>query len=629
MRSTRAIWAISLLPLLAAAALSQKPRQTNEDRERQRLVLQAIATIRQVATEAPGWNDKTAMVQVLTDAADLLWEDEPSQAAKWLRKAWNVTDQISSNPSDPNLKAFFIHSAQGQFRTMVLNVAHRHDRKLAEEFLAQISHNAPNDKKDRGAFDDRTGRSEQLLSMAQQVLDSNPQEAFTLAESSLSDGVSYSLQNVLTRLRAKNVQLANRLFDLALARFVGTPPDPSEAQILAGYLFQPGLTFSANSAGRPMLVLNPGQQNLSAVAGSEPERAKGFLIAVYRRLLTQPVAIETPEGKQRAQQILVLGNLISRRYAEFAPEVGPAVQGFLEQLQRQLMPEGRTRSESTSQTSDSGDTTEPLTRAEAYDRRISEMEERAEKESNAAFRKVDYLNAVVATKPEDYVRANRIAEKIEDDDLRADAISFVLYRAALFFADKTQVEKAIEIIPTIKDASRRAVVKIAIAQRLLLSKSEKAAPEDVTLTHQRVLDLLGDIDREFEKEEPSSRAAKILMGTTAVLAKVDKDQALTSLVQTVRMINRLDRFDLRNAAAPNLGISAVTNSTATIATPKIGFDFRSAIEPLIEMNFEQIDAIAERLTMKELRGVGRLEAAKLYLTKNRKSIVKESMAVVR
>jgi len=30
------------------------------------------------------------------------------------------------------------------------------------------------EKKDRGAFDDRTARSEQLLSMAQQILEANP-----------------------------------------------------------------------------------------------------------------------------------------------------------------------------------------------------------------------------------------------------------------------------------------------------------------------------------------------------------------------------------------------------------------------------------------------------------------------
>src|SRR5882672_1112044 len=619
MRLTRVLISFFLLHCLAGAALSQASAQTTREQERQRLVLYALSTIRQVAAEAQQWNDKETAVSVLADAADLYWGDDPSQSGKWLRNAWEMANQVSSAPRDEKLKAFFTGSAQSQLRTMVLSVARKHDPKLADEFLKQISEKETNDKKERGAFDDRTARSEQLLSMAQQVLESNPEEAFLLAEGSLADGLSYKLQNILTSLRKKDVQLANRLFDLALAKFKSNLPDPSEAQILAGYLFQPGLTFSVNSGGQDMLVLNPAQQNLPGVASSEPQRAKSFLVAVYERLLTQPVAIDTSEGKQKAQQVLVLGNLVARRYPTFAPELAPSAQGFLAQLQRQLMPQSESGSASGTPrtTSDIVDTTKRLTREESYEKRISELEDSADEESNAAFRRVAYVNAALATRPEDYILGKRIAGKIDDDHLRADAVSFVLYRAALFFAEKAEIEKAVDTIPTISDLSRRAVVKIAIAQRLLSSKSEEFEPGEVNFAQQRALDLLNDIDRDLQKEEPSANAAKILLGKTAVLAKVDKDQALASLEQTVQMINKLERFDLRDGAAPNLGLAAFAASGSTVARPKIGFDFRSAAEPLITTDFEQISAVVERLTPKEVNGVGRFELAKLYLQKTK------------
>jgi TPR repeat protein len=502
---------------------------------------------------------------------------------------------------------------------------------LANEFLKQLSEKEVNEKKERGAFDDRTARSEQLLSMAQQVVDSNPEEAFVLAEESLADGLSYSLQNILTSIRNKNVQLANQLFDLALARFSSGLPDPSEAQILAGYLFQPGFTFSANAGGRGMLVVNPAQQNLAAVALSEPQRAKNYLNVVYERLLTQPIALDSPEGKQRAQQILILGNLVARQYAVFAPELAPSAQGFLSQLRRQLMPdsEGEPASGTSPRTSDSTETTKRLTKEELYEKRISELEDSADKESSALFRNVAYIRVALTTNPDDYDRAKHIAEKIDDPDLRADAISFVLYRAALFFVSKPDEAKAIEIVSTIAEPARQAVVKIAIAQGLLSSKSSKGEPGEASLAQQRALDLLNDLDRELKKGNPSSNAARILLGRTAILAKLDQDQALTSLEQAVQMINQLDRFDLRNGKAPNLGIGAVSTSGATVATPRIGFDFRSAIDPLIDADFEQVSAIAERLTAKEQNGLARLEAAKLYLSKNRYLTIKESTAVVR
>jgi TPR repeat protein len=620
-----------LLHCFAGVTLAQASIQTAREQERQRLILYALSTIRQVAAEAQLWNERETAASVLADAADSYWDDDPSQSGKWLEKAWEIANQVSAIPRDERLKEFFTSSAQSELRTTVLRVARKHDPKLADKFLKQLSEKGTDEKKERGAFDDRTGRSEQLLSMAQQVVDSNPEEAFALAVESLADGLSYKLQNVLTSIRKENVQLANRLFDLALARFRSSLPDPSEAQILAGYLFQPGYTFSANSSGREVLVVNPAQQNLTAVASSEPQRAKSYLSAVYQRLLTQAVALNSPEGKERAQQLLILGNLVGRHYAVFAPELAPSAQGFLAQLRRQLMPEseGPSASGTSPPTSDNTDTTKRLTKEELYEKRIAELEASADKESNALFRNVAYIKVTLTTNPDDYDRAKQIAQKIDDLDLRADAISFVLYRAALFFISKADVTKAIDIAPTISEPLRKAVVRIAIAQTLLSSKSATGEPGEAILAQQRALDLLDDLDRELKKENASSNAARILLGRTAVLAKLNQDQALTSLEQAVQMINKLDQFDLRNGTAPSLGIGAVSTSGATVATPRIGFDFRSAIDPLIDADFEQVSAIAGRLTAKERNGLARLEAAKLYLRKNRHSTVKESTAVIR
>jgi hypothetical protein len=92
--------------------------------------------------------------------------------------------------------------------------------------------------------------------------------------------------------------------------------------------------------------------------------------------------------------------------------------------------------------------------------------------------------------------------------------------------------------------------------------------------------------------------------------------ALNALEQAVQVINKLDKFDLRDRTAPKLGLAAVPSSEATLSTPYVGFDFRSVIEPLIATDFEQVAAVVERMTAKEVAGVGRIEAAKLYLQKN-------------
>ena len=275
-RSFKALAVSFLLPLLVSTGLSQQSAQqpgpiSEKELKLQRQRLQAISMIKQSAAEAPLWDNKKAAVQVLADAADLLWDENPGQGAAWLTRAWNLIEQVSLSPQDEKFKEFFSPSDQSDLRTVVLRVARKHDPKLAEKFLKQLSEKDPNEKekKNRGAFDDRTARSEQLLRLAQQAVDTDPELAFSLAEASLADGISYGLQNVLTNLRKKSTDLANRLFDLALARFSSGQPDASEAEPLAGYLFLSGVSFSSNSTGVTIMAMSPSLRGLPAVAPSE------------------------------------------------------------------------------------------------------------------------------------------------------------------------------------------------------------------------------------------------------------------------------------------------------------------------------------------------------------------------
>jgi hypothetical protein len=549
---------------------------------------------------------------VLTDAADLVWGETQSESKRWLTRAWAMTDQLSESAHDDSLKEFFTHSDRSKLRTVVLGVARKYDADLAETFLKQLTDKEAEQKKTRGAFDDRTARSEQLLGLAQQAVDSDPGLAFTLAEKSLTDGISQGLQNVLTSLRKKNVDLANRLFDLALTRFSGVDSDSSEAEVLAGYLFQSGFTFSANSSGQTMLVVNPALQNLPAVAPAEPQRARNLLVAVYHALLARPISLESPEGLQRAQRVLILGRRLTGLYDKFAPEFAQPARAFLAQLQTQISPGGDDRATDRGTATTDQSSATRLTKEEVYEKYLTRLEDKADKETNPIAKKLAYVEAALAATPEDYRRAERIAGKIDDAELLADTVSFVFYRAALAFAGKDELEKACELAPQITKASRRAVVKLMLAQ-CLLAKSEKAELQQSILWRQLAFDFLSDVDRDFKNEEASANVAKILLGRAGILAKLDRDQALASLGRIVQLINKLDKFDLRDRTAPNLGLGTFAASGATVASPSLGFDFRSAIEPLIATDFEQVSAITDNFAAKEVRGAGRLAVAKVYL----------------
>src|SRR5215510_9641305 len=482
----------------------QRSTPANEkDLKRQRQQARAIALIEQVGSEAELWDDKRSAVEALANAADLLWDRNPSRAGKWLRKAWDLVDQVTESEQNPALKEFVRESDKAQLKSIVLRVAHTHDPKLADKFVQQLAEQQPEPKKDRGAFDDRTARSEQLLWLAQQALETNPQLAFNLAQRSLTDGISFTLQNLLTGLRKKDVALANQLFDLALTRFSSGTPDPSEAEVLAGYLFQPGISFSSNAAGVVMMSMNPTLRSEPPAFNTEPERAHRFLLAAYQTFFTRPLPLETPEEKQRAQKIWVFGNRNSARYDTVAPEFSVPLKSYLTQLESKLFPEGRGDPFGNNRRQ-SGE--QPPSEKERYESRIAALEERAEKTVDPVARNLAWIEVALAVDVEDYARAKSFAEKISDETLKADAISFVLYRSALAQVRKKEFEKAAELAPQIANAPRRALVEVAIAQALFNDQQQAGVY------------LLNEVERELRKEEASANVAKILLSRVGLIA---------------------------------------------------------------------------------------------------------------
>jgi hypothetical protein len=579
--------------------------------------LQAVSMVTKTAGEATFWEDKRAAVEALADAADLLWAENANQSAKWLTKAWNMIDQVSEAKKDEKMREFFNRSDKSALQATVLKVAYKHDAELAEKFLKQLTEREPDEKKDKGAFDDKTARSEQLLSLALQALETSPGLAFSLAERSLADGISFSLQNVLTSLRQKDVNLANRLFDAALARLIS----PDEAQVLWGYLFKSGFTFATNSSGGMILAVNPNQQDLPAVAQTDPQRARNFLRAAYQTFFARPILLDTPENKRIAENMWILGNQLTVLYDKYAPELAQPAKVFLLQLQNQLYP--NRQNQSSKSESRLSKLPKDATKEETYEALIADLEEKADSETDPIAKKLAYIRAALSTKPEDYKRGKSIAGKIEDENLQEDVVSFVLYRAVLHFVKKKELETAEELLSQIKESLRRSVAKIAVAQALLEPKTDKKIEQSqIDFEKQRAFSLLGDIQRDLKNEDASLNLVKILFGATAVSSKFDKAQGLSTLEQTIQMINKLDKFNIRDAAAPKLGIDLSSTSSATVAAPRIGFGFASAIEPLVENDFEQIAAIVERLTAKEIRGVGRIEAARLFFQKNKTLLAK-------
>jgi hypothetical protein len=588
----------------AAPLIKLESKHPAQDLRRVRV----ISLVEQTANEAVWWDDRDGAVVALAEAADLLWDDTPN-ARGWLIKAWELIGQVDERENGGDLRQIWRGSQRSYLRTRILTVARKRDPQLAERFISWLEANKVDDQGERGAFDDRTARSEQLLRLALSSVEANPALALALAERSLQDGISFNVQTVLLRLRQKDSKLADHLFDSALARMANSTSAFEENQILASYLFKPGEVLTQLPNGTTTVAIVQTQLPMQTPAQADPNRAKRFLAMVQHLLLSAPLPIE--EQQPRAGEFVLLAASLAPAFQLYAPELWPPIQARSAQFAAKL-PAPRADSNSSEDVREAAGS--DATAEEVNRLRVATLEKEAERQSNPIARKFKFAEAALATLVQDLERGKSLAGRIEnDDELRDQIVAFLSYRAALTFLRDNNLRKAEEVALLIPSSAERALALIAVAQKLAAKpRSEEEKPYFET-NRQRAIELLFEADKSLKREGGSAQTAKIRLGKIAVSNLVDAAQAFSDFEQAIPVINRLDKFDATDGSAPRFGIEAFRTSKLTVPRLELGFGFRSALEPLIRQDFDLTAATVERLASPSVRGACRLEIARQVL----------------
>ncbi len=606
MRHVSSVVLLALLSPVFSIAQSLTPQEKSSHAGRA-LAKRAMAVgiIQQTASEAARWEDREAGILVLTDAAQLLWEENP-EARAWLIKAWDLTDTIEERENTDALREIWRGSQRSTLRTKILNVATSFDPELADRLLKKLEQTEGDGHGKRGVFDDRTRRSEQLLRLALESIDANPALAMSLAQRSLQDGISFNLQTVLLRLHQKDPSAGNRLFDLALMRLRNSTEAFSEAQVLGSYLFTPGQVAGrlGNGAMTVAVVQVPTPKQTPAQA--DPIRARNFLTVAHRLMLSVPMSAEDTD--KIAGEFLLLANSLAQPFQTYAPDLWSSIQARSSQLGAEIkssrVPQSSQMHKRLNEEIKKGVSAEEIRRL-----RVQILEEEAEKEVDPLTRRLKLAEAALATSPEYSEEGKRIADKIDgDEELMRNVISFLYYRAALTYLDGNQLKKAEEIALKVPSSLERAIALIALAQKLSSFKAESeedAWSEDIN--RQRAQDLLFEAEKSLSREGASANIAKVRLGKVAISG------SFADFAQAVAVINRLERFDCGDSNAPRLGIEGFNTTRFTVPRVNIGFGLGNALMPLINHDFELTAATIDSLVSPSVRGACRMEIARQVL----------------
>jgi hypothetical protein len=571
----------------------------------------ARALVFATAGEAAKWNDKAALVQTLSGAADLIWDEQPERSRAWLEQAWDVANTIEERSSVTAATHVRNRSERERARFAILDVAQRRDPQLAAKLVEQLaSEREPADGGERrGPFDDRNARSEQLLSLAMSAVERNPKLAAALAERSLADGISYRLQQVLLSLRGRDAAAADHLFDAALSRLETRFTHVSEAHVLASYLFTPGRVMAAGEGGTLMLALDEQAANTTTAtpADADPKRARRFLNVIQLLLIRTPTM--GADSPSTAIEVSVLINSLATAFERYAPDLWIALQQRLSQVAADLPPstDDPTSSlpESVRAAAATGSDERELNRLYR-----ESLEAAADSETNPVARKLAYVKAALAASEDELARGRRIAAKIDDADLREQVVSFLVYRAALFALNRGRVDEAVALADEARPLARSALL-IAAASKMLDRDTAKGGATEGARTRTR--EFLNTADALLKRAGVSAEATRVRLGLINTLARLDTASAFDMLNEVIESVNKSESENFMDGELPrSIGLDGFS---AQLSLPRLrsGYGLRDVFRSLALKDFEAAASVADKLRVPEIRGACLLEVARAVL----------------
>jgi len=466
----------------------------------------AASIIMSLADEARSYKDLELSARVLARSADALWDVDPDRARILLRRAWEAAEKADapedigpSNGSAPAMLIAMRRGDGGDSRSEVLNIAVRHDRALADEFLeklkeavAKAAEKVTSDVS-RSVNDSWTTLDEmsKRLSIAQRLLNDNqPEKAFEFAAPAL-ETVNEPSISFLSRLRLLNPALADKQFMRLLSRADWDPTsDANTVSGLSSYAFTPGmyLTFAADGGVR----WAPAMETITTP--NLPAEVRSAFFRVAASILLRPL----PRPDQDLTSAGLIGKYIVIKrllplFEQYAPDTAVALHSQLTALAKQ-----------------------------GSDKIVDDDDFLL---SQGIIRDADSRTVLERLQE----RVDRAKSERERDEIYADAAAILAVAAnpaAQDIADKIENTYRREVARQYVDISllRMALAKKNSAAALKLAKADSLTHPQRTWAYLQIARLLMASDR--------TRALELLEEALAEARRIDDDDAKRALLVT-------------------------------------------------------------------------------------------------
>jgi lactam utilization protein B len=341
-----------------AAGRDKTDTKAEAERIREARRLQARSLLFSLSSEARSFTDQKLRARTLARIADALWDTAAEQGQILFREAWGAAvkaDQESNRSLNVSTGVVTLDEVKADqesnrnldIRREVMALAAKHDRKLAEEFLQQLT----SDQQENGAeisgnnsppgnnVWELSDAGEKRLRVAQNLLSTGDvNQAIQFADPVLGN-VTISTVDFLTQLREKDPLAADQRYAAMLANTRNNiSSDANTVSVLSSYIFSPHtyVVFNSDGAADARWTRTP-----SPPAGVHPQLRSAFFQAASGVFLRPPPADRNQSALGFAGTYAALKRLMPLFEQYASPDVTEAMRGLFESLSTQVSDEVR------------------------------------------------------------------------------------------------------------------------------------------------------------------------------------------------------------------------------------------------------------------------------------------------
>jgi hypothetical protein len=540
--------------------------------------------VEQQANESKNIEQTNKRLKILTNVAEFLWKIDEPNARKYLTEAFEFADsRFKENGFEKKKIRENWTATDKDYRFEVINFIGKYDVVWAKKLTAKVLKDFEEDDKSKREDYDKNKEVGDVLDFAMKIYDQNPQFALAQLRIAMKYPLAQSWSYVLVKLAEKNQQEADKLYSELLIRYADSPI--KDLYNLSDYPFGTGTIVSIGSSNTNDIpknfVPNPGLQ-------------RQFLNLILQRATSfEPDNNQTPPKNSWEQ-----------------PDVAylyHALRGFEKTVQRDFS--NLTESWAAAKTQILAYLSEGSLK------RISETDKWQNEEKTSFEKQLEELqkddeagkltdNNILklvrkARKEEEFAKSESWLDKIKDSKLRESISLFYYFERTELAIKEKRLYDARKLSSKIAKIDFRAIELLKIAEEKLKEKLGKTESQDILL----------EVYQTAIKADNSTAKAQVLFSLAYVYEKMNHQNAINSLSESIQTINTLENTDdlLSNEL---MMVIQSSNFTMTTSISSPGLNLENVIKEISKNDFSNTLNYVNSFTDKYFRALAVIEVAK-------------------